>query len=278
MCYSVHRLQRMATSNGTSEDDDAELKDLENEISELRSAKKELFEKARPINEELERIALRERECVDKQHRLIAEKHDRERQKLAARRLVELESENKRLTRENETLKRDDVANSNTNQKLKRSLDQATKRSRVQAQRIAELEQLSAELQLRLQNVPAVSETAASSAVQDLQKQLHRTLTLLTKTTENLTEMRQRLSDVQERLTLAEQVTAATQQRELQESDNSEQELTPQHQPTASSGDVFFINRTFRWVNNYISMATAFKSLPKYALFKLVFDKILTIN
>jgi len=79
-------------------------------------------------------------------------------------------------------------------------------------------------------------------------------------------------------LTLAEQVTAATQQRELQESDNSEQELTPQHQPTASSGDVFFINRTFRWVNNYISMATAFKSLPKYALFKLVFDKILTIN
>jgi len=51
-----------------------------------------------------------------------------------------------------------------------------------------------------------------------------------------LNEMRQRLSDVQERLTVAEQVTAATQQRALQQSDTSEQlELTPEHQPTGES-------------------------------------------
>ena len=51
--------------------------------------------------------------------------------------------------------------------------------------------------------------------------------------------MRQRLSDVQERLTVAEQVTAATQQRALQESDNSEQlELTPEYQPTTPAGSL----------------------------------------
>jgi len=54
-----------------------------------------------------------------------------------------------------------------------------------------------------------------------------------------LNEMRQRLSDVQERLTVAEQVTAATQQRALQESDNSEQlEMTPEHQPTTPTGSL----------------------------------------
>jgi len=61
----------------------------------------------------------------------------------------------------------------------------------------------------------------------------------LSRTKEELNEMRQRLSDVQERLTVAEQVTAATQQRALQESDSSEQlelEITQQHQPTTPTG------------------------------------------
>jgi len=237
----------MATSNETSENDDIQLRDLIKEISELRSAKRKLFEKARPINEELDRIALRERECVDKQHRLISEKHERERQKLAVQRVLELESEIKRLKLEQESLKRENVASSDVNKKLKQSLDQATKHSRTQAQKIAELnEKLSlAEQQLRLENVPTtVSDTVTtSSTVEDLQKQLHKTQRLMNKTTEELTEMRQRLSVVQERLTLAEQLTAATQQRELQESaDISEQlqlELTPQHQPITHSGDIF---------------------------------------
>ena len=52
--------------------------------------------------------------------------------------------------------------------------------------------------------------------VSELQKQLSETRKLLKETKEELNETRQRLSDVQERLTVAEQVTAATQQRELQ--------------------------------------------------------------
>ena len=223
----------------TSEDEDAELRDIETKIIELRSAKKELFEKARPINEELQRITQRERECVDKQHRLIAEKHEREKQKQTVRRLVELESEIGRLNGENETLKRENVTCSDMNCKLRQSLDQATKNSRVQMQKISELtDKLSAEQQLRLDYVETVSETAIKG---ELEKQLHETSKVLNKTREELSGTRQRLSDVQERLTVAEQVTAATQQRELQESGNSEQlqlELTPQHHSTTHTGDV----------------------------------------
>ena len=63
----------------------------------------------------------------------------------------------------------------------------------------------------------------------------------LSRTKQELNETRQCLSDVQKRLTVAEQVTAATQQRALQESDNSEQlelELTSVHQPTTCTGIV----------------------------------------
>jgi len=60
----------MATQRESSDEEENEEKVLETEISALRSAKKELFEKARPINKELERIAQRERECVDRLHRL----------------------------------------------------------------------------------------------------------------------------------------------------------------------------------------------------------------
>jgi len=70
---------------------------------------------------------------------------------------------------------------------------------------------------------------------------LHEKCKLLNETTEDLSGTRQRLSEVQERLTVAEQVTTATQQRELQESGNSDElqlELTPQHQSTTHTGDV----------------------------------------
>ena len=72
-----------------------------------------------------------------------------------------------------------------------------------------------------------------------LQIELRQTTELLSKTKDELNATRQHLSDVQERLTVAEQVTAATQQRACQESDNSEQlelELTSVHQPTTCTG------------------------------------------
>jgi len=86
-------------------------------------------------------------------------------------------------------------------------------------------------------------ETENSVEVVEIQKQLRQTDELLSTTKEELNETRRRLSDVQERLTVAEQVTAATQQRELQESDISEQlqlELTPQRQPTTHTGLLLF--------------------------------------
>jgi len=232
----------MATSKESSAEEDAERILLEKEIGELRSVKKELFELSRPVNEELEKVAQRERECVDKLHRLIAEEHDREKQPQTVQRLIELESAVERLELENETLKREKSHCSDMNNKLRQSLNQATKYSRVQMQKITELNaRLSAEQQLRLEEAPAVSETVVDSTVEDLQEQLSETRKLLSKTTTELSEMRQHLSEVQERLTVTEQVTAATQQRELQESDNSDElqlELTAQHQPTAHTGAV----------------------------------------
>jgi len=105
--------------------------------------------------------------------------------------------------------------------------------SKAQNRKIAELENVA--------NVPGQSrsETEDSVAVVKLQEQLGDTTKLLSRTKEELNETRQRLSDVQERLTVAEHVTAATQQRALQQSDNSEQlqlEVIQQHQPTTPTG------------------------------------------
>jgi len=208
------------TTEGEPNDEDDKLRDIDREISELRSAKKEIFERTGKENAELERIAQRERECVDIRHRLRSEQHERERHPQTVQRVIELEAELKQAKCENVKL-------SDTNRNLKQSLDQAVKYSKEQKQKIAELENVA--------NVPGQSrsETEDSVAVVKLQKQLGHTTELLSRTKEELNEMRQRLSDVQERLTVAEQVTAATQRRALQESDNSE---LAQHEPTTPTG------------------------------------------
>jgi len=212
----------MATAGEPNDEDDT-LRDIDREISELCSAKKVVFERTRKENAELERIAQREREYVDIRHRLRSEQHERERHQQTVQRVTELEAELKQAKCENVKL-------SDTNRILKQSLDQAVKFSKEQKRKIAELEN----------NVATVSCQSRSETgyVVKLQKQLGHTTEELSRTKDELNEMRQRLSDVQERLTVAEQVTAATQQRALQESDNSEQlelELTPEHQPTGES-------------------------------------------
>jgi len=225
----------MATPRDLSAEQDAG-EALEKEISELRSVKKEMLECLRPFNDVLERIAQRERECVDDQQSLRAEKHDREKQKHTVERLIEVESELKHMQSENIKL-------SDKNRKFNRSLDQATKYSKAQRLRIAELESrvTVAERELRLANAALQARyDEDTSTVSELQKQLHEKCRLLNETEEELSGTRQRLSEVQEQLTVAEQVTAATQQRELQESGNSDElqlELTPQHQ-SIHTGDV----------------------------------------
>jgi len=76
------------SSNGKTE-----LKDLDREIDKLRSAKKQLFEKARPINDELEGIRQREQELVEKRHRLTNEQHYREKHQQTVHRLSVLEAQ-----------------------------------------------------------------------------------------------------------------------------------------------------------------------------------------
>jgi len=204
----------------------------EKEISELRSVEKGPFEKSQPVHEEVERIAQRKREgVVIPQRYRAAEKHDREEQKQAVERLIEVESELKRVKVENVI--------------LKRSLDEAAKYSKTQKLRIAELESRVAPLKLLSLANAAVQERSeyyTNPVSKILWEPLHdEDRKLLNETTEELSGTRQRLSKVQERLTVAEQVTAATQQRELQKSGNSDElqlELTPQHQSRTHTGDV----------------------------------------
>jgi len=215
----------MATA-GESNDEDDELRDIDRVISVLRSAKKEIFEIMKPFSDELEKIAQREREWADRRDRLRTEIHEREKHQQTVQRVIELEAELKQAKCENVKL-------SDTNRNLKQSLDHAVKLSEEQKQKITELESMP--------NVPGQSrsDTEDNVAVVKLQEQLGDTTNLLGRTKDELNKMRQRLSDVQERLTVAEQVTAATQQRALQESDNSEQlEVTPEHEPTTPTGSL----------------------------------------
>jgi len=212
----------MATEGKSSDDeDDAELKDVEEEINELSSAMEALFEKARPINKELDKFRKRKRECEYKRDRLRDKEHHRKKYSQAVKRSIELQSELERVKIENS--------------KLKLSLHQGTKYSKVQKQMIADLEsRVRAAEQAR-------SPIVDISIVMELKEQLNQKTKLLNKTKEKLNGMRQHLSDVQERLTVSEQVTAATQQRALQESGNSQElqlELIPPFQPTTDTGSI----------------------------------------
>lgn len=210
----------MATRRESSDDEkETEETVLEKEISELRSAKRELFEWTRPVNEELQRIAQRERECVDRLRSLAAEKHDRDKHQQTVQRLIELESEIKRLKCENVKL-------SDTNKQLKRSLDQAARYSRRNVELARRVTDAELKLDLATAAAQTRSESTDSSATVDrLQNELSATHKLLNKTKLELNETRQRLREVQERLTVADQLTLITQQRAMFESDNAEELL-----------------------------------------------------
>jgi len=215
----------MATAEESNDEEDGELKNLDEEVGQIQTAMKELFEKATPINNELGRLRLRKQELAEKRHRLTNEQRYREKHQ----RVIELESQLKLTQSENV--------------RLKQCLDQATKQSKPQWQKIAELEDKVAAAETQQDsaknNAQTLPKTVDSWTVNELEKQLNHTRKLLNETKEQLNETRQRLSAVQDRLTLSEQVTAATQQRALQEFDNSEQlqlELAPQQQTTSHTG------------------------------------------
>ena len=113
-----------------------------------------------------------------------------------------LETENKELKSENETLKRENAELRETNDKLKQSLDEAVRGCRPKPQ--------PAQRGLRPTNSQSQvsSETTDSSTDSELQRQLNDAI-------HQLSETRKQLLNVQDRLTVAEQVTSATQRREL---------------------------------------------------------------
>jgi len=102
-------------------------------------------------------------------------------------RLFEMEAENEQLKRENETLKREIAELKEMNDKLKQSLDDAVRSTRPKPQ--------PAPRGLR----PTNSQFQSSSETADAE----------------LRKLIRQLLDTQDRLTVAEQVTAATQRREL---------------------------------------------------------------
>jgi len=123
-------------------------------------------------------------------------------------RLAELETEVKELKREIETLRREKTELREENDKLKQSLDEAIRSSKPP---------LPAPRGLRPSNSEfgATSATADSGTDSELQRQLNDTDEQLQRTIQQLSETRKQLSDVQSRLTINEQVTAATQRRQL---------------------------------------------------------------
>ena len=110
-------------------------------------------------------------------------------------RLVEMETKIKELNREIETLKRENAELKETNNKLKQSLGGSVK-PQPPPPRLT-----------RSYSEPRPSSETANCDI-EVQRQLNRAI-------QQLSETRQQLMNVQERLTVAEQVTAATQRREL---------------------------------------------------------------
>jgi len=99
----------------------------------------------------------------------------------------------------------------------------------------------SAAAELLVEQINTLKHVKLQKELRQAVRELSRTIGEFSRTKQELNATRQRLSDVQERLTVAEQVTAATQERALQESDNAEQlelELTSVHQPTTFTGIV----------------------------------------
>jgi len=114
-------------------------------------------------------------------------------------RLAELETEVKELKREIETLRREKAELREENDKLKQSLDEAIRSSKPPVPAPRGLRPSNSEF-------GATSATDADSGTDS---------ELLKRTIQQLSETRKQLSDVQSRLTINEQVTAATQRRQL---------------------------------------------------------------
>jgi len=233
----------MATARELSDKEDVELREHNAEMNKFQRDKKEVFKKMEPYNEELERITQLQRECKDKFQHQREEKHERKTNQQLIERLVGLESENKQLKCEIEKLKSENNKYTDLNSKLKQSLDEGSKYSRMQRQKIVELENRppsTADMGMHLATAAGESGRGVDNCtVSELREQLNQVTILFSETKTELNETQKRLSDASERLAVADQVTAATQLREVREYGISEKlqlEMTPQHHLAPSTG------------------------------------------
>jgi len=131
---------------------------------------------------------------------------------------------------------------------LKRLVHEKEEQSKLQIQKLAELQAKMSEIQrLSSADIPVGSEAGNNSnSVTEMLQQLSQTNKLLRENKQKLNKTRKHLLDVQKR-----QVRIAAQQRKLQESDNSEQlVLSAQRQPTTGTGSVSLFQLS---MNNILS-------------------------
>ena len=134
--------------------------------------------------------------------------------------VVELQTELNRLQLENVTLKQRNAELECRFNRLKKTLDEATKLSKAQREQIVKANSRADVLERRLSSVPAqattpettTSSSSSSSTISGLRSKL-------SETSRRMSDYRKRLSDVQERLAVIEQVTILTQTRELKQDD-----------------------------------------------------------
>jgi len=124
----------------------------------------------------------------------------------SSQRLVDLQNET--LKRENEMLTRENTEVRTMFDELKQSLDEAVKTS-IQQTNEAELH--------RRVNSETESDTVDSNAVSEVQEKLKQKDEELNNTGQQMKEAKKKLCDAQERLAVSDQVTVATQRRELQQ-------------------------------------------------------------
>jgi len=229
----------MATARELSDKEDVELREHNAEMNKFQRDIKEVFKKVEPHNEELERITQLKRDCNDKFQHQREEKHERKTNQQLIERLAGLESEIKQLKCEIEKLKSENNKYTDLNSKLKQSLDEGSKYSRMQRQKIVELENRppsTADMGMHLATAAGESGRGVDNCtVSELREQLNQ----FSETKTKLNETQKLLSDASERLALADQVTAATHLREFREYGISEKlqlELTPQLHLAPSTG------------------------------------------
>jgi len=245
---TVKRLSEVESELEQVKCENARLNEQLQKIARDREKQLKTVKQLSEVESELEQVQCENARLEERLQKIAS---DREKQQKTVKQLSEVESELEQVQCENAILEERLQNVASDREKQQKTVERLSKvefeleqvqcenaKLKEQLQKIAKpVSNLTSAQRLRTSKVHTLSEPLYYKRA--VHEQLRRTKRLWVKTQEELHETQQRLSDVQDRLTVAEQVTAATQQRELQESGISEQlqrELTPQNLPTIHTG------------------------------------------